>query len=146
MATISTFKTLVELTTTEVDDAALRLGRAMRVVEESRQKLVLLQSYRDDYVQRFQSTMAAGFTPMGYRNYQSFMVKLDQAISGQEVVITDAERRAEFERAAWREAERKRTSYRTLETRAQKTEDKKIAKRDQKETDEFAARRLHYTR
>ncbi|SMP71344.1 flagellar export protein FliJ [Noviherbaspirillum suwonense] len=146
MADISALNTLIELATTEVDDAAVRLGRAVRAVEEAKQKLDLLSGYRDDYAQRFQNTMATGFTPMAYRNFQGFMDKLDQAINGQQQLVRDAEWRVEQERGAWRESERKRISYDALATRARTAADQKIAKRDQKQTDEQAARKLLYKR
>ncbi len=146
MADISALNTLIELATTEVDDAAIRLGRAVRAAEDARQKLSLLAGYRDDYAQRFQHTMASGFTPMAYRNFQGFMDKLDQAINGQQQVVRDAEYRVEQERGAWRESERKRISFDALATRAKTAADQKIAKREQKQTDEQAARKLLYKR
>lgn len=146
MADISALNTLIELATTEVDDAAARLGRAVRAVEEARQKLDLLAGYRDDYAQRFQDTMANGFTPMAYRNFQGFMDKLDQAINGQQQLLRDAEWRVEQERGAWRESERKRISFDALATRAKTAAEQKIAKREQKQTDEQAARKLLYKR
>ena len=146
MADISALNTLIELATTEVDDAAKRLGRAVRGVEEAQQKLALLSGYRDDYASRFQATMASGFTPMAYRNFQGFMDKLDQAISGQQQVVREAEWRVEQERGAWRESERKRISYDALCSRAQKAHEQKVARREQKETDEQAARKLLHKR
>ena len=146
MADISALNTLIELATTEVDDAAVRLGRAVRAVEEAKQKLTLLAGYRDDYANRFQNTMADGFTPMAYRNFQGFMDKLDQAINGQQQVVGDAEYRVEQERSNWRESERKRISFGALATRAKTAADQKVAKREQKQTDEQAARKLLYKR
>jgi flagellar FliJ protein len=73
MADISALTTLIELATKDVDEAAKRLGRAVRAVEEAQQKLTLLAGYRDDYASRFQVTMTTGFTPMAYRNFQGFM-------------------------------------------------------------------------
>jgi len=146
MADISALNTLIELATTEVDDAAARLGRAMRAVDEAKQKMSLLAGYRDDYAQRFQDTMASGFTPMAYRNFQGFMDKLDQAIAGQQQLVRDAEWRAEQERGAWRESERKRISYDALASRAKTAAEQRIARREQKQTDEQAARKLLYKR
>jgi flagellar FliJ protein len=61
-------------------------------------------------------------------------------------VVRDAEWRVEQERNAWRESERKRISYDALCSRAQKAEEIRIAKREQKQTDEQAARKLLYKR
>lgn len=146
MADLSALNTLIELATTEVDDAAVCLGRAVRAVEEAKQKLTLLTGYQEDYANRFQSTMASGFTPMAYRNFQGFMDKLDQAVNGQQQVVRDAEYRVEQARSNWRESERKRISFDALATRARTAADQKIAKREQKQTDEQAARKLLYKR
>jgi flagellar FliJ protein len=146
MADISALTTLIELATKDVDEAAKRLGRAVRAVDDAQQKLTLLSDYRDDYASRFQVTMTNGFTPMAYRNFQGFMDKLEQAIAGQQQVVRDAAWRVEQERNAWRESERKRISYDALCSRAQKAAALKVSRREQKETDEQAARKLLYKR
>lgn len=146
MAITSAIDTLIELATTETDEAAQRLGRAIRAGDENEKKLTLLLQYRDDYAARFQTSMAAGLTPMGYRNFQLFMEKLDQAISGQEQVVREAHRRIGEDRSAWQASERKRMSYDTLANRALKEAQRKESKRDQKQTDEHAARQLLYKR
>ncbi|MBC7502526.1 MAG: flagellar export protein FliJ [Herminiimonas sp.] len=146
MAHPSALETLIELATTATDEAAKRLGRATRAAEEARGKLVMLQQYNEDYAARFQASMKVGLTPMGYRNFQSFMDKLDTAIAGQQKVVNDADQRILTERSAWQESERKRISYDTLVTRARNAEQLKETKRDQKATDEQAARILLYKR
>lgn len=146
MANLFALQTLIELAVTEVDEAASRLGRAVKGVDDAKQKLALLSNYRDEYVSRFQQTMTAGFTPLAYRNYQNFMDKLDTAIRGQEQILRDSERRADTERSAWRESERKRISYDALKTRAERDIEKKDAKREQKQSDEAAARKFLYKR
>jgi flagellar FliJ protein len=74
------------------------------------------------------------------------MDKLDQAINGQQQVVRDAEYRVEQERSNWRVSERKRISFDALATRAKTAADQKVAKREQKQTDEQAARKLLYKR
>lgn len=146
MATSSALETLIELASQQTDEAAKRLGRAIRTGEEAEQKLQLLLQYRDDYMNRFQSSLQSGLSAAGYRNFQLFLDKLDEAIKGQQRIVQDAQRRVTRERGAWQDSERKRMSYDTLATRAQKAHDLKEARRDQKQTDEFAARRLLYKR
>jgi flagellar FliJ protein len=146
MAIPTALDTLIELATTATDDAAKRLGRATRVAEEARSKLAMLAQYHEDYAARFQASLMAGLSPMGYRNFQSFMGKLDTAIGGQQQIVADADRRILDERKAWQESERKRMSYDTLATRAQNIALHKESKREQKTTDEQAARLLFYKR
>ncbi|GAA4015117.1 flagellar export protein FliJ [Actimicrobium antarcticum] len=146
MAISSAIDTLIELAVKDTDEAAKRLGLAIRACEEVQQKLTLLMQYRDDYATRFQHSLSVGLSPSGYRNFQLFIDKLDGAIASQELVLLDAKRRIEEARSAWQENERKRMSYGTLASRALKAEQAKEAKRDQKAMDEHAARAILYKR
>jgi len=140
MASKSALDTLIELATAETDEAAKRLGNAIRATDRAEKRLELLQKYRDDYSSRFQSKMAQGLSPMGYRNFQAFIDKLDEAIAGQQQVVQDAEQGVTREKGAWQESERKRMSYDTLANRQLQQEMKLENKRDQKLNDEYAAR------
>ncbi len=146
MATNTALDTLIELATTETDEAARRLGHAIRACEDTEQKLALLLQYRDDYEARFRSGITAGISASGYRNFQLFLGKLDTAIAGQQQLVEDAKRRMNNERGAWQASERKRMSYDTLATRAEQAEQRKESKRDQKLMDEFATRQANYKR
>jgi flagellar FliJ protein len=146
MANLSALETLIELATAESDEAAKRLGQAIKAAEDTEQKLALLLQYRDDYSGRFQTGMSAGITAVGYRNFQVFLEKLDTAIAGQQQIVLDAKKRTDDERSAWQASERKRMSYDTLATRAQKKELSKENKLDQKLMDEHATRQASYKR
>jgi flagellar FliJ protein len=141
MATSSALETLIELATTATDEAARRLGNAIRATDKAEKKLALLVQYRDDYSARFQAKMAnGGVTPMTFRNFQAFLEKLDEAIDGQKLVVKEAENGVSRERGNWQANERKRMSYDTLASRELKKEQLRENKRDQKQNDEFAAR------
>jgi flagellar FliJ protein len=142
----SAIDTLIELATNATDLAAKRLGYAIRAGEEAEKKLALLLQYREDYAARFQADLTVGLNAMGYRNFQLFLEKLDHAIAGQQLVVREAQCRIVEERGAWQASERKRMSYGTLAARAQKEEQRKENKRDQKLTDEHAARQGQYKR
>jgi flagellar FliJ protein len=146
MAQLSALDTLIELATRQSDDAAKRLGKAVRAGDDAQQKLQLLMQYRDDYAARLRSSAATGLTASGYRNFQMFLDKLDDAIASQQRAVQDAQRRVNNERNAWQSSERKRISYDTLATRAMNAQLLKQARREQKQTDEFAARALLYKR
>ncbi|MFZ6640722.1 flagellar export protein FliJ [Undibacterium sp. TC4M20W] len=146
MALKSPISTLIEITEREVDDAAKLLGKAIRAHEDTEKKLSLLQQYRDDYAQRLQDGAAKGLTVSQYTNFLSFLAKLDSAIDGQKKVVMDAEHRIVMAKTEWQASEKKRLSYDTLQNRAQTAQQKKEAKRDQKQTDEMAVRALFYKR
>jgi flagellar protein FliJ len=146
MANSSALDTLIELASNETDEAAKRLGQAVRACEDTEQKLSLLLQYREDYETRFKAGIAAGISANAYRNFQLFLDKLDAAITGQQRIVDDAKQRIDAERNAWQNSERKRMSYGTLAMRAEKEEQRKENQRDQKMMDEYATRLANYKR
>jgi flagellar FliJ protein len=146
MATQSALDTLIELASLATDEAAKRLGIAIKATDKAEKKLALLQQYRDDYSARFQAKMAQGLSPMHYRNFQAFIEKLDEAIVGQLQLVHEAENGVVREKGAWQASERKRLSYDTLATRAIKKEQQRDNKLEQKTNDEHAARQGQFKR
>ncbi|WP_431479006.1 flagellar export protein FliJ [Massilia eburnea] len=146
MASTQQLETLIDLAQRETDDAAKRLGAALKAVSEAEEKLNMLIGYRDEYGRRFDASQQQGITPMAYRNFQAFMEKLDTAILGQQEVLRHNKARGDKEKQVWQDAERKRMSYSTLRDRAEAQELKKEAKRDQKAMDEHASRQAFFKR
>ncbi|MYN01876.1 flagellar export protein FliJ [Pseudoduganella sp. DS3] len=146
MASTQQLETLIDLARRETDDAAKRLGAALKAVADAEEKLNMLVGYRDEYGRRFDASQQQGITPLAYRNFQAFMEKLDAAIKGQEDVLRHSKARGDQEKQAWQDAERKRMSFSTLRDRAHAQELKKEAKRDQKAMDEHASRQAFFKR
>jgi flagellar FliJ protein len=146
MANISALDTLIDLAKRESDACAKRLGAALKAVEEGEQKLQMLLGYRQDYADRLDQNQVAGITPLAYQNFVAFLGKLEQAINGQRDMLKHAQYKAENERKAWQESERKRLSYRTLTERAALEALKIENKRDQKMMDDHAARTARHQR
>ena len=144
MANPSALTTLIELAQRESDDAAKRLGLALKAVEDAEQKLTMLVGYRDDYARKLDAAQVSGITPMAYRNFVAFMGKLDNALTGQAEVVKHAQYKSTLEKKAWQESERKRLSYKTLNDRAAVEALRLENKRDQKAMDEHAARQAYF--
>lgn len=142
----SPISTLIEIAESASDEAAKRLGKTIHAHQETEKQLSLLLQYREDYQQRFQDGAGKGLSTAQYINFQSFINKLDGAVDGQKLVVRDAEHKINLARNQWQESEKKRLSYNTLNNRAQVSVQKKEAKRDQKQTDEHAARSFFYKR
>lgn len=140
MATSSALDTLIGLAQRESDACAKRLGAALKAVEEGEQKLQMLLGYRQDYADKLDAAQVNGITPFAYANFVAFLGKLDVAINGQREVLKHAQYKADTEKKAWQESERKRLSYRTLSERAALEALKIENKRDQKMMDDHAAR------
>lgn len=141
MASPSALHTLIDLASKESDESAKRLGLALHISEEAEQKLNLLLQYRDDYAMRCQSNLAEGISTTHLNNFREFMHKLEQAIAGQQKVLSDAQDRTLQARSAWLACEQKKMSFVTLATRADKETARLELWRDQKQNDEYAARR-----
>lgn len=146
MAHPSALETLIELAQRDCDDAARRLGVALKSVEDAEQKLKMLLGYRDDYGTKLEQAQAAGITPQAYHNFIAFVGKLDNAINGQREVVKHAEYKSTLEKTAWQASERKRLSYRTLSERAAVETLQRENRRDQKAMDDHAARGAFYKR
>ena len=146
MASTQQLETLIDLARRETDDAAKRLGAALKAVADAEEKLNMLVGYREEYGRRFDASQQQGITPMAYRNFQAFMEKLDTAIKGQQEVVRHSKARGDQEKQLWQDAERKRMSFSTLRDRAEAQELKKEAKRDQKAMDEHASRQAFFKR
>lgn len=144
MAKTSALETLIDLAQRDSDAIAKRLGVALKAVEEAEQKLVMLDGYRDEYVRKLDAAQMNGITPFAYQNFIAFIGKLDNAIIGQREVIKHANYKADVEKKAWQESERKRLSYRTLNERAALDALAIENKRDQKLMDDHAARGARY--
>lgn len=146
MAKQTVLDTLIELAQRDTDDAAKRLGVALKAAEETEQKLQMLMGYLDDYVAKLEAAQRAGITPMAHANFIAFMGKLEHAITGQREIVRHAHQRSADEKTAWQASERKRVSYRTLNERAAAEALRLENKRDQKQMDEHAARQAYYKR
>jgi flagellar FliJ protein len=141
MVAPTVIETLIDLTVIESDAAAKRLGNAVRTSEESQEKNALLVNYRQEYIERLQATLACGLSMQQHKNYQEFIRGLDRAIVQQSQICLIDQGKVQAQKNLWQQSERKRLSYTTLSNRAISLAKKMDDKREQKNTDEFAARK-----
>ncbi len=135
----SALDTLLELAQTRTDDAARRLGALNAQGVDMETKLALLTEYWNEYSARFQISMQQGITAADWRNYQEFLNKLDAAIVQQREVLAATRQRVEAGQVAWQSAKRTLKSYDTLAQRQVGAEMLRMARHEQKETDERAS-------
>ena len=141
MAHPSVIETLVDLSTQQSEEAAKRLGQALRLSEQAQEKLSLLHSYREEYLVQLQQRLGQGMTAAAHLNFLKFIQNLDRAVDQQAQSVAASRQAVENERGQWQQCERKRLSYDTLSRRAQQERLHKENRREQKQTDEQAARR-----
>jgi flagellar FliJ protein len=135
--------TLTELARGRSDDAARRLAALLQAQASASQKLELLLQYREDYSQQLRTRMLAGSMPLSqWRNYQDFLATLDAGIAQQRAVAIQAESRLDDGRSDWRHERQRLNAYDTLGERIQRQEQAQLARREQRDTDERAARKV----
>ena len=135
-------KTLIDLAQDDVDAAAQRLGRAQREAGEVKQQLDSLVQYRDEYHARFTTTAQAGMPAGNMRNFQAFIDTLDAAIEQQRKLLVKANARVEAAKPDWQRHKQKLGSYEVLQARGEAAQAQQLARREQRDADEHAARIL----
>lgn len=138
--------TLIELARNKTDDAARRLGALQSSQLNAKQKLELLTQYRHDYHAQLQKLMQQGVSNSQWLNYQDFLATLDGAISQQRGIAQQAALRLEHGRNEWRQNKRRLNSFDTLAERAEHAAQLVQAKREQRDSDERAARQFFVRR
>jgi flagellar FliJ protein len=135
-------KTLIGLAQDDVDAAAQRLGRAQRERNHVQAQLDSLVHYRDEYYARFTESAQSGMPAGNMRNFQAFIDTLDAAIEQQRNLLATATARVEAAKPDWQRQKQKLGSYEVLQARGEAAEAKVVARREQRDSDEYAARIL----
>ncbi|HEY1132132.1 MAG TPA: flagellar export protein FliJ [Roseateles sp.] len=131
---------LLERAEGERDAAAQALHAASAQATAARAQHGELSGYRQDYQQRWTQSFAQGTTMSIVGCYRSFGQRLDQAVDTQGHVAQHADQRQERAREALRQAELRVAALRQLIARRQAEADKVTQRREQRTSDEFAAR------
>ena len=133
-------KIVQEIARKASDSAATRLGHLNAEVAKADQKLQMLIDYRDEYRQRFRSTLNTDVHSAGWKNFQQFLVKLEEAIEQQCAACAMARQYVLGGQRDWQAKQVKVKAFDSLEQRHQTQVEARIKKLDQHATDEFAAR------
>jgi flagellar FliJ protein len=136
----SAIHTLIEIAIKESNQAAEALGNANKLLKESEKNLNMLLNYRNDYTIQLVQNSKKGLFAESYQNFQGFLSKLNQAITGQQAVVETCRQRLADQRQYWQECERKKLSYGVLVTQAEARAHRVELKKDQKLMDEHALR------
>lgn len=131
---------LIELASRNSDGRARSLGEALGRESSTDKRLQLLQDYRRDYLERFDTAGRRGLTATALVNFHHFLQKLDSAIEQQRSACERARAETASARADLTEAERKRKSLVTLQDRRVSAERVLAARREQRSMDEISAR------
>ena len=131
---------LIEVAQADSDEALRLLADSIHQSASAQERLDLLVKYREEYFARFRESIKTGIHATEWRNFQSFIGKLDRAIGQQKDVLERARARVVEEQQGVLRERRRLDSYDTLRDRALATEQVEEARRSQRASDEFAAR------
>jgi flagellar protein FliJ len=134
--------TLIELAQEELDAATKKLGKLQQERNDVEAQLNSLVNYRDEYHVRFTASAQQGTTAQTLRNFQAFVDTLDAAINQQRAMLQLADQRIEAAKPEWRMKKQKVGSYEILAARSEAMIAKKVARVEQRQADEFAARAM----
>lgn len=143
MAQTFSLQPLLELMQSRTDEATRKLGQLLAVEQNQRSRLQMLEQYREEYAQRMSDAVRQGLTPTALLNFQSFIFRIDDAITQQRVVVENSEKSTRQGQQQWQEQNKQLKAIDTLSQRHELRERYRENRSDQKLQDEFAARRFH---
>ncbi|MEW5771744.1 MAG: flagellar export protein FliJ [Pseudomonadota bacterium] len=121
--------------------AAERMLRMLRRKEAAaRQRLDEVRGYKREYQSRLADAGGRGLDIHLLRDYHVFLGKIEQAIRHQEAEVRKAEENWQAAHAKWLELRRQVKAYEVLAERHRQETLRKEERRDQRLTDETAAR------
>jgi len=129
-----------------VDEAQKRLAMSVATYEkrvlEGEAKLGELERYKAEYEQGFQQRAAGGIGVTELRDYQAFLARLAEAIKQQQALVNRARAEHDAERLKWQDALKRSKALGHVVERWQAEERHVIERREQRESDERAQRKL----
>ena len=124
----------------ERDEALQNFQRLDAALQAANQQAEQLLAYRREYELKWSAQFShRGQMPLVHC-YQTFNERLTQAVQCQQAAVEQAQAQAEKGRALWQEQEIRVASVRKLIERRLSEQQLSADRRDQKATDEFAAR------
>ena len=120
------------------DVSARGLARLMTRVREAQQKLQLLHDYRCDYRARFETAARAGMRGEWLRDYQTFILNLEQAIALQTDAVMTLEREVTAAQSRVHGEQRRADSYQIIDDRRNDATHTRERRRQQRLQDEMA--------
>lgn len=138
----SQYALLLSLARDRVDAAAERMRRAQAQQASAQGKLTQLKAYLDEYRQRLTGGGVRGMGIGQWCDFQQFLQRLQEAVVIQHGEVERCTQRFMLERQGWQNERKQMKAYEKLMERERQREERAEARRTQKITDEFAARRF----
>lgn len=131
---------LLDLANNRMDQAARKLGELISGEHECQRKLELLEGYRAEYQERFLEAARNGIGPDAWRNFSTFIGRIDDAIAAQRAVVEQSRQATVGGQQAWLAQRNKVKAFDTLSQRHQAVQAKREQRDEQRQSDEHAAK------
>lgn len=131
---------LIEQASEKADNLARAMASTQQKLAQGRDKLNMLQTYRDECEGGMHNKASTGMTGQQLRNQLAFVGKIAQAIEQQNREIEFLNSTLAHQRKQWQEVLAEQRKYEALIEREKVKKAKLENKRDQKMNDEYAAR------
>jgi len=131
---------LLDLSQMRLDEATRRLGALIAGEQQATERLELLMQYREEYQKRFLAAAQQGLGRLAWANYQSFLARLDEAIVQARAAAETSRQRTADGQKAWLDQRGRLKAFDTLAQRHRLHQRGIEARREQKDSDEHAAR------
>ncbi|GGY11031.1 flagellar export protein FliJ [Paludibacterium paludis] len=138
----SKYVLLIRLSAEKADAAAERMRRAQANLANAQNKLSQLNAFLAEYRQRLCDGGMEGMSIARWQDWRLFLARLDEAVVVQQRDVDRATQHFVLERHAWQEARKRLKAFEKLLERENEKQRAATARREQKTTDEFAARRF----
>ena len=133
-------KVVQDLAQKQSDDAAIQLGALNAEAAKAQAKLDMLIGYRDEYRERFRSAVNQDMHSAGWKNFQQFLEKLDEAIEQQRAAVLVCQQAIHRGQREWQSKQKQVKAYDTLAQRHELAQAERLKRLDQRIMDDFAAR------
>ena len=133
-------KIVQDLAKRHSDTAAAQLGALNAEAAKAEAKLNMLLQYREDYRRRFRSSMHEDVHSAGWKNFQQFLEKLDQAIDQQRAAVLACQQAVHRGQREWQSKQKQVKAYDALEQRHESEQSQRLKRLDQRLMDDFASR------
>jgi len=133
---------IMELAETKEKQAAHDFGLSRQKLDEAREGLSSLRSFRENYSARFHQSGSKGLGVQQLSEYRAFLNRINGAIAEQEKVIQSRESDVQVRKAAWENTHRYVLGLQKIIDRLRADESRHVRQREQVELDERAGRRF----
>lgn len=140
MANKFPLQSLLDLSQLRLDEAARKLGQLISGEQEAGRRLEVLIQYREEYQARFVTAAQSGLAPREWQNFRDFLGKLDDAVKLAGDMVAQSKQKTAAGQQEWLSKRGRVKAFDTLSQRHDARARLQASRREQKASDEFAAR------